>query len=237
MSRHAPPRILVTRSEPGASETAARLEAAGYEAIVEPLFSIVPFDATLPDFDALAFTSANGVRQFAKLSPRRDAAVFCVGARTAQAAREAGFADVTSADGDVFALGDLILKRLPAGARLLHAGNEDTRGDLAGRLVSAGVAADFVALFRAEAVTAPGPALARHLAGEQVFAAALVHSPRGGEILAGMIRSAASPAPLAIAAISAAAATPLAGLAHSAAIAASPDEASLFSALASLVSG
>ncbi len=237
MSGQARPRILVTRSEPGASETAARLEAAGYEAVVEPLFVIVPIDATLPDFDALAFTSANGVRKFAMLSPRRDAAVFCVGARTAQTAREAGFTDVTSADGDVEALGDLILARLPQGARLLHAGNEDTRGDLAGRLVSAGVAADFVALFRAETVTAPGPALARHLAGEQVFAAALVHSPRAGEILAGMIRSAASPAPLAIAAISAAAATPLAGLAHSAAIAASPDEASLFSALASLVSG
>jgi uroporphyrinogen-III synthase len=81
VSQPARPRILVTRSEPGASETATRLEAAGYEAVVEPLFSIVPIDATLPDFDALAFTSANGVRRFAALSPRRDAAVFCVGAR------------------------------------------------------------------------------------------------------------------------------------------------------------
>lgn len=237
MSKPARPRILVTRSEPGASETAARLEAAGYEAIVEPLFAIVPIDATLPAFDALAFTSANGVRRFATLSSRRDVAVFCVGARTAQTAREAGFTNVTSADGDVAALSTLILAQLPAGTRLLHAGNEDTRGDLAGRLTSDGIAADFVALFRAEPVASPGPVLARHIAGEQVFAAALVHSPRGGEILAGMIRSAASPAPLAIAAISAAAATPLSGLAHSAAIAASPDEASLFSALASLVSG
>lgn len=237
MSKPARPRILVTRSEPGASETAARLEAEGYEAIVEPLFSIVAFDATLPDFDALAFTSANGVRRFAALSSRREAAVFCVGARTAQAARDAGFADVTSANGDVAALGDLILAQLPAGARLLHAGNEDTRGDLAGRLVSAGVAAEFVALFRAEPVAAPGPSLARHIAGESTFAAVLIHSPRGGEILAGMVRSAASPAPIAIAAISAAAAAPLAGLAQRIAIAQDPDEASLFSALAGLVSG
>ena len=117
------PRILVTRSEPGASETAARLRAAGFEALVEPLFAIAPIAADIPDFDALAFTSANGARQFARLSPRRDASVFCVGARTAQAAREMGFADVVSADGDVLALLDLVSRKLPPDARLLHVGN------------------------------------------------------------------------------------------------------------------
>ena len=228
MSKPARPRILVTRSEPGASETAARLEAGGYEAVVEPLFAIVPIDAPLPDFDALAFTSANGVRRFAVLSQRRDAAVFCVGARTAMVALELGFQDVTSADGDVMALGDLV----PA-----HAGNEDARGDLAGRLSSSGIVASFVALFRAEPVAAPGSALARHLAGEPAFAAVLVHSPRGGDILAGMIRASATPAPFDVAAISAAAAAPLEGLARRIAIAEAPNETSLISALAGLVSG
>ncbi len=237
MSQPPRPRILVTRSEPGASETAARLHAAGYDAVLEPLFAIVPIEVVLPDFDALAFTSANGVRRFAVLAPRRHTPVFCVGARTAQAAREAGFVDVTSADGDVRALGDMILAKLPAGARLLHAGNEDSRGDLAGRLVSDGIAAQFVALFRAEPVPAPGPALARQLAGERVFAAALVHSPRGGEILAGMISAAANPAAVDVAAISPAAAAPLTGLARRVAIAEAPNEESLFSALANLVSG
>ena len=237
MSKPARPRILVTRSEPGASETAARLEAAGYEAVVEPLFTIVPIDVALPDFDALAFTSANGVRRFAVLSPRRDAAVFCVGARTAMVALELGFQDVTSADGDVMALGDLIPARLSLGARLLHAGNEDARGDLVGRLSSSGIVASFVALFRAEPVAAPGPALARHLAGEPAFAAVLVHSPRGGDILAGMIRASATPAPFDVAAISAAAAAPLEGLARRIAIAEAPNETSLISALAGLVSG
>ncbi len=237
MSSQARPRILVTRSEPGASETAARLDAAGYEAVVEPLFAIVPIDAEIPDFDALAFTSANGVRRFAALSHRRDATVFCVGGRTAMAAREAGFANVTSADGDVAALGDLILAILPTGARLLHAGNEDARGDLAGRLSSSGISASFIALFRAEPVAAPGSALARHLAGQRTFAAALIHSPRGGEVLAGMMRAATSPAPLAVVAISAAAAAPLESLASPIAIAGAPDEQSLISVLAGLVSG
>jgi uroporphyrinogen-III synthase len=152
-------------------------------------------------------------------------------------AREAGFADVRSADGDVFAVGDLILAQLPADARLLHAANEGTRGDLAGRLAAAGVAADFVALFRAEPVAGPEPVLARHLAGEPVLAAILIHSPRAGEILADIVRSAANPAPLVIAAISAAAAAPLEGVARRIAIAEAPNETSLISALAGLVSG
>ena len=85
MSRPAPPRILVTRSEPGASETAGRLRAIGFEVAVEPLFMIAPVEAQVPAFDALAFTSANGARRFAQLSPRRDVPVFCVGARTSEA--------------------------------------------------------------------------------------------------------------------------------------------------------
>ncbi len=237
MSKPARPRILVTRSEPGASETAARLEAGGYEAIVEPLFEIVAIETTLPDFDALAFTSANGVRRLAALSPRRDAPVFCVGARTAQTARDAGFADVTSADGDVGALSQLIAARLSSGAHLLHAGNEDTRGDLVGRLAASGIAAQFAALFRAEPITEAGPALSRHLAGKPGLAAALIHSPRGGEVLAALIGSVAAPAPLNIAAISQAAAAPLNGLARRVAIADAPNEEALFSALAGLVSG
>jgi uroporphyrinogen-III synthase len=232
-----PPRILVTRSEPGASDTAARLSTLGYLPIVEPLFAIMPIDVTLPNFDALAFTSANGVRRFAVQSPRRDAPVFCVGARTAEAAREAGFANVTSADGDVTALGDLILSQLAAGARLLHAGNAESRGDLSGRLSAQGVAAEFVALFRADPVQAPGPELARHLSGDTAFEAALIHSPRAGKILAGMVQAAAQTSPISIAAISEAAAAPLIGLARPVAIAAAPTEDALLSSLAGLVSG
>ncbi len=229
-----PARILVTRSEPGAAQTAARLAAAGYHPICEPLFVIRPIDVVIPDFDALAFTSLNGVRRFAELSARRDAPVLCVGARTADAARQVGFSDVTSADGDVSALRDLVLARLPAGARLLHAGNQDTRGDLAGQLTGKGIAAGFIALFRAEPVMRPGKELARHLAGDKAFDAALIHSPRAGIVLADLIRKSAAAAPVDIAAMSAAAAAPLSGLARRIAIASTPDESALLETLASL---
>ncbi|MFT3722943.1 MAG: uroporphyrinogen-III synthase [Hyphomonadaceae bacterium] len=228
-------RVLVTRSEPGASETAERLNAAGYLAIVEPVFTIEPLPAVVPDFDALAFTSANGARHFAVLSPRRDIPVFCVGVRTADAAREAGFANVTSADGDANALAALMARQLPKQSRLLHAGNEDSRGDVAGQMRANGFAASFLPIFRAVARLTPGPVLADYLAGRGSFDAVLIHSPRGAAILAGF--AAGSTATLDIVAISGIAATPLATLARRTEIAAAPNEQALLSALARLVSG
>ena len=236
MTSPTPPRTHVTRSEPGASETAASLRAIGFAAIVEPVFAIAPVEAEIPPFDALAFTSANGVRRFALLSPRRDVPVFCVGARTALVAREAGFASTVSADGDVDALADLVISRLPAGARLLHAGNEETRGDLAGRLRTAGKSATFLPIFRAVPVASPGPHLARQLSGEAKLDAVLVHSPRAGAILADFAARIPG-ARLPVAAISEAAAAPLLTHASSVEIAATPDEAALISALARLVFG
>jgi uroporphyrinogen-III synthase len=233
---HTPsPRILVTRSEPGASETAARLRAAGFEAIIEPLFAIAPIEAVIPDFDALAFTSANGARQFARLSPRRDARVFCVGARTAEAARDVGFSEVVSADGDVNALADTIARRLPREARLLHVGNAESRGDLAERLSGLGHAARFVAVFHAVPASSPGPRLAAVLGGETSVDAVMIHSPRAATILAGFADRAGAKGGLPIVAISEAAAAPLAGRAARVEIAATPDESALISALARLV--
>lgn len=228
------PRILVTRSEPGASQTAERLRAAGYAAIVEPVFAIESIPVELPDFDALAFTSANGVREFVKLSSRRDTPVFCVGARTADEALYVGFGNVASADGDVEALGTLIEDRLPKSARILHAGNEEARGDLAGRLRAAGFATEFIAIFRAVPAPAPGPVLRAHLAGKPEFEAVLIHSPRAGAILAEFANG--SRAALNVAAISAAAVAPLATVAGRTEIASRPDEQSLLSALDRLVS-
>jgi uroporphyrinogen-III synthase len=229
------PRILVTRSEPGASETAARLRAAGFEPVNEPLFAIAPIDVEVPAFDALAFTSANGVRRFAMLSPRRDVPVFCVGDRTAQEACTMGFAIVSSANAEVGALTALVQRNLLPGAHILHAGNEETRGDLAGRLVAAGHRASFLPIFRSVPVETPGPILAAHLAGRASFDALMIHSPRAAAILAGFVVGTVGSAPLAVAAISATAAEPLGGHADRIEIAATPDGPALFSALARLV--
>ncbi len=224
-------RILVTRAEPGASETARRLRDLGFEPIVEPLFAVEPIPAAIPPFDALAFTSANGVREFARRTPERAATVFCVGARTAETARQAGFGRVVSADGDVGALASLIEARLAPDAKLLHAGNEESRGDLAGALSAKGWSAVFLPLYRAAPIATPGTELARHLAGEQAFSAVLVHSPRGAAILKSLAASFPNAAPIDVAAISPAAAAPVSGLARRIEIADEPNEAALLAAL------
>ncbi len=223
--------MLVTRAEPGASATGRRLAAMGYAPIIEPLFALETIKPDLPRFDALAFTSANGVRAFANLSMRRDAPVYCVGRRTADAARDVGFSEVVSADSDVAALTSLIQERLSPDAALLHAGNEESRGDLVSALIAAGHKAAFCALYRAAPSAAPGPALAAHLAGRPAFDVVLIHSPRAAAILAGFLAAIDPPAALAIAAISPAAASDLRPHAARIEIAASPDENSLLAGL------
>jgi len=106
-------RVLVTRPEPGASATARRLDEMGVEAVVLPLSKIValPVSSDVPDCDAVAVTSVNALRYGPKELVRRLSRkrCFAVGARTAAAAREAGFADVAQADGDAESLANAII--------------------------------------------------------------------------------------------------------------------------------
>jgi uroporphyrinogen-III synthase len=122
MTGPAPLRVWITRAEPGASRTAARLQDMGLKPIIAPLLVVEPLTPVLPDlaiFTALAFTSPNGVAAYASLTPRRDHAVFAVGDATAQAASAAGFPDVRSAQGDLTALARLIAASLSDAALLI----------------------------------------------------------------------------------------------------------------------
>ena len=118
-------RVLVIRAEPAASRTAARLTAAGHEPVVLPLARIAPIDARIinhRDFDAVAVTSANAARlcSRAMLTDISHLPCFAVGDETANVAREAGFTDVTSAQGDACALAALITRSMPSRSRILY---------------------------------------------------------------------------------------------------------------------
>jgi len=225
------PVALVTRAEPGASETAEALAGLGWQAVLEPLFTIEELAADPGEYDALAFTSANGARLFAARIARRDTPVFCVGGRTALEAGRLGFSDVSSADADVGGLAALIARRLPEGRRLLHVGNAETAGDLCGRLRTLGVNARFLANYRPQPRPAPGPALKALLAGSEGADAVLIHSAKAARILAGFIRS---PIRAPVAAISEAAAAPLLGRTGRIEIAGAPNEGALLKALEKL---
>lgn len=185
--------VWITRAEPGASATAARVADMGFRPLVLPLIETVDLQVDPEDLAAdgpLAFTSANGVRAFARLSPRRSGPVYVVGAATAAAARAAGFCDVIEGAGDVEALADRILADriladAPAG-EILHASAREPAGDLTGRLVAAGRPARRVALYAARDTQPAGTDLQAALASPFV----LVHSPRAGRRLAGLLAGA-----------------------------------------------
>ncbi|MBP2301721.1 uroporphyrinogen-III synthase [Azospirillum picis] len=137
-----PARLLVTRPLEDAAPLVRRLRALGHDSVIEPMLSIVPVEGPEPDLSnvqALLFTSANGVRAYAKRTSRRDRPVHAVGDATARAARDAGFPEIDSASGDVYALAERVrLQRDPAGGTLLHVAGSKVAGDLAGLLGASG---------------------------------------------------------------------------------------------------
>ncbi|MCL5777258.1 uroporphyrinogen-III synthase [Limibaculum sp. FT325] len=186
------PVVLVTRPEAEAARVVARLAALGIAALAWPLTAIrfLPGPVAIPDgTGALLFTSANGVAAFARASARRDLPALCVGERTAEAARQAGFTDAESADGDVRSLARLAACH---GARaMLHPRGEDAAGDLAGHLARHGIAVAEAILYAAEETGAVPPPICQALeSGRPCVVTAW--SPRNAAILAR--RFAANPA-------------------------------------------
>ena len=125
-------RVLVTRPEPGASATAERLKAMGFVPVVLPLTRIVPVRPPEPGpCDAVAVTSANALRHAPEdlIASLAKKPLFAVGDATAEAARQAGFADVRAAAGTAADLAAMMGGALPPGARILHlAGRDRTEG-------------------------------------------------------------------------------------------------------------
>ncbi|HWA62555.1 MAG TPA: uroporphyrinogen-III synthase [Caulobacteraceae bacterium] len=183
----------MTRSQPGAEATAARLRARGFEPVVAPILEIKPLADARVDLSgvaAIAFTSANGVRAFAERSHERGLKVFAVGKATADAAREARFGSVLSTDGDVKALAAALArrKREIKGA-ILHPGAAEPAGDLAGELEPHGVEVRTLALY--ESVPAALPeGFAEALPG---LWGVLVYSPKAARALAQLLKK--TPAP------------------------------------------
>ncbi|MEE9479372.1 MAG: uroporphyrinogen-III synthase [Kiloniellales bacterium] len=186
-------RVLITRLREDATPLAAELAALGHETLIEPLLTIVPrrdAEIDLAGVQAIAFTSANGARVFARLSPRRNLPVYAVGDSTAEAARRARFAEVESADGDVETLAALIATRLdPAAGAVFHAAARRVAGDLQGRLQAAGFAVSRVVLYDAEPIPAFSPATAAALRDGSIDAI-LFFSPRTGETFVSLMSEA-----------------------------------------------
>ncbi len=90
------PALILTRPLAQAEDFARAFRArfgAEWPVILSPLTEIRFLNRELPTTgcDAIVFTSANAVTAFCRISPVRDLPAFCVGPRTAEVARAAGF--------------------------------------------------------------------------------------------------------------------------------------------------
>lgn len=221
--------ILVTRAEPGASRTCARLAARGYDPVNAATASVRFLDTAidLSDGASLALTSPNGAEAAARLIPDRALAVFAVGDATADAARAAGFETVRSAGGDGAALSALIQDHAPS--EIVHVRGRDQSFDLIGSLSRAGLTARAVIAYAAEPVARLSDEAAAAL---QSGAVVLVHSPRGAARFVALAQAVPGFDRVRAVAISEAAAKPLRSAGITAiARAEAPDEDALFAAL------
>ena len=119
-------RILVLRPEPAASRTAARLAARGHETVILPLskaeHALEEVRMALAEpHGALAITSAEVTRLLGRLGdglrPHLATTLFAVGASSARAARDIGFANVLSADEQKAAYDDYVV---PTSSRIFY---------------------------------------------------------------------------------------------------------------------
>jgi uroporphyrinogen-III synthase len=176
-------RLLLTRPEPDAARTAAALRAAGHDVLAAPLLRIEPIAADLGagPWQAVLITSANAARAavvHARHAELVASPVLAVGRRSAEAARQAGFTEVASADGDVSALAKLALARYaPGGAHLLYLAGEERAGDLAADLMRHGLAVRRVVIYRAVAAERL-PADAQAALAARAIDGVLHYSPR-----------------------------------------------------------
>jgi uroporphyrinogen-III synthase len=167
--------ILITRPEPGATETARAVTALGWEAVLAPALSLTTLPFKAPgNCQAIIITS----RAAARALPLVALPVIAVGEATAAEARARGFADVRAAGGDAQALAALIGATIkPEAGTLCLAVGEGYALDLAEALRAKG----FRVLRRVVYAARPSaelPAEARQAIREGRVHAALFTSPR-----------------------------------------------------------
>jgi uroporphyrinogen-III synthase len=244
--------VLLTRPAPQSRRFAAQLGrrfGPRVAPLIAPLMLTQFLEAKLPDgpMAGLIFTSQTAVEAATRNSARLAAAgagaalrAYCVGARTAEAARAAGF-EAVSAAGDADALVDLILRDrqgfsgpisqgLAAGrAPLWHLHGEEIRGDVASQLRSAGINVCSAILYRQVPQALSDAAQALLTAGAPVIVP--LFSPRSAALFSQNLPK--DRAPLWVVAISQATADALGGLVpEGVRIALSPEAPAMLDAMA-----
>ena len=176
-------RIAVTRPEEDAGPLKARLEAMGHQVVMAPLMTIRPrAGVVIPErpWQAVAVTSANGVRALPEGHGLGKFRILTVGPQSLKAAAAAGLA-AEAHGGDVNGLAAFIRSALDPGAGpILYLSGAETAGDLEGQLRAAGFDCHRAVLYDAVPAQGLGAAEAPLRRGE--IDAVLLYSPRTARI-------------------------------------------------------
>ena len=232
------PVVLLTRAalQSGRFGESLNARVKGARVLFSPLMAPKFVWPAVPDrpWQALIFTSETGAGMAGAMKEagvaRFPNPAFCVGSRTAQVAKVAGFVPL-SASADAEEILALILSqpRTP----LLHLRGRETRGDLARRLSASGVETYDAIIYVQEAQPLT-PAAVSLLQGLNPVVIPLF-SPRSAEILKAECLRIGAKAPLSIIALSAAVGEAAAGLSPNILIAAAPNGESMLEAVVNLL--
>nr|WP_294850326.1 uroporphyrinogen-III synthase [uncultured Sphingomonas sp.] len=166
--------LVLTRPEPGLSQSAARARSMGLTIIEWPLFRIEAVAWAVPaadKYDAILLSSANAIRAAGSgLSQLLTLPVYAVGQATADVARDAGLTVIATGDGGI----DRLIADIPQDARLLHLVGKDRVVPQFKREMES------LTVYRSVADPSPPPA---DLSGAVIA----VHSPRAGARLSELV--------------------------------------------------
>ena len=184
-------RVAVTRPEEDAGPLTAKLEAMGHEVVMTPLLALRPReDVAIPalPWQAIAVTSANGIRALAPGHGLTSFRILTVGPQSLRAALAAGFA-AEAHGGDVNGLAAFIRQHLdPRAGPILYLSGAETAGDLEAQLTAAGFACRRVVLYDAAPAETLGAAADALRQG--ALDAVLLYSPRSAKIWRGLVEAA-----------------------------------------------
>lgn len=144
--------LLIIRPELRAGEDAAFFGERGINAHIAPVLAYedVAFEMPKADqVDVLMITSAQAMARIQGADTLKNKPLYCVGAQSAKAAKDAGFTRVRHANGTAKEMLDMVKAQVKPRARILYLRGEDVSVDLSQSLGSAGFSCESRIVYRA----------------------------------------------------------------------------------------
>ena len=145
-------RVLITREPDAAKQSTESLERAGHTPLLWPIFKLTDTGTTLPvkPFDGIAFTSTNAIKTLEARGwkpPHKNMKAWCVGKRTAQAAKQLGLEPIISKSGNARGLATE-LGKLTEPCNILYPTTPDHGFDIKAALKGSSITLEMVEIYQ-----------------------------------------------------------------------------------------